>query len=89
MHPEFLTRLREEIVSQVGPTRRPTYDDIKEMKYLRAVLNGAYFCPLSVIEMLLIGFRNTSPFPCCVSDYVGVQLLFTVAPLLSRPFDLR
>ncbi|KAJ8589112.1 cytochrome P450 [Rhizopogon salebrosus TDB-379] len=39
MHPEFLTRLREEIVSQVGPTRRPTYDDIKEMKYLRAVLN--------------------------------------------------
>lgn len=42
MHPEFLTRLREEIISKVGLTRRPTYDDIKEMKYLRAVLNGAY-----------------------------------------------
>ncbi|KAG2056638.1 cytochrome P450 [Suillus hirtellus] len=39
MHPEFLTRLREEIISKVGLTRRPTYDDIKEMKYLRAVLN--------------------------------------------------
>jgi len=39
MYPEFLTRLREEIISQVGPTRRPTYDDMKEMKYLRAVLN--------------------------------------------------
>lgn len=39
MHPEFLTRLREEIISKVGLTRRPTYDDIREMKYLRAVLN--------------------------------------------------
>ncbi|KAG1751877.1 cytochrome P450 [Suillus lakei] len=39
MHPEFLTRLREEIISKVGLTRGPTYDDIKEMKYLRAVLN--------------------------------------------------
>ncbi|KAG1750552.1 cytochrome P450 [Suillus paluster] len=39
MHPEFLTQLREEIISKVGLTRRPTYDDIKEMKYLRAVLN--------------------------------------------------
>jgi cytochrome P450 len=39
MHPEFLTRLREEIISKVGLSRRPTYDDIKEMKYLRAVLN--------------------------------------------------
>ncbi|KAG1809092.1 cytochrome P450 [Suillus subaureus] len=39
MHPEFLTRLREEIISKVGLTRRPTYDDIKEMKYLRAILN--------------------------------------------------
>ncbi|OAX32011.1 cytochrome P450 [Rhizopogon vinicolor AM-OR11-026] len=39
IHPEFLTRLREEILSQVGPTRRPTYDDIRELKYLRAVLN--------------------------------------------------
>lgn len=39
MHPEFLARLREEIISKVGLTRRPTYDDIKEMKYLKAVLN--------------------------------------------------
>ncbi|KAG2354387.1 cytochrome P450 [Suillus spraguei] len=39
MHPEVLTRLREEIIRKVGLTRRPTYDDIREMKYLRAVLN--------------------------------------------------
>lgn len=35
-----LARLREEILSKVGPTARPTYDDIRNMKYLRAVLNG-------------------------------------------------
>ncbi|KAG1800357.1 cytochrome P450 [Suillus plorans] len=39
MHPEILSRLREEIISKVGPTRMPTYGDIKEMKYLQAVLN--------------------------------------------------
>ena len=38
-HPDVLKRLREEILSVVGPTRRPTYDDIRNMKYLRAVIN--------------------------------------------------
>ncbi|KAG2355525.1 cytochrome P450 [Suillus spraguei] len=42
MHPEVLTRLREEIIRKVGLTRRPTYDDIREMKYLRAVLDGTH-----------------------------------------------
>ncbi|KAJ7509584.1 cytochrome P450 monooxygenase pc-1 [Mycena galericulata] len=39
MYPEACARLREEILTHVGPTRRPTYDDIKDMKYLRAVIN--------------------------------------------------
>ncbi|KAH7927164.1 cytochrome P450 [Leucogyrophana mollusca] len=39
MHPDVLLRLREEIMTKIGPMRRPTYDDIREMKYLRAVLN--------------------------------------------------
>ncbi|KAL6302061.1 cytochrome P450 [Sparassis latifolia] len=39
MHPAVLQRLRAEILQHVGPRRRPTYDDIREMKYLRAVLN--------------------------------------------------
>lgn len=41
-HPETLQRLRKEILQVVGPTRRPTYDDIREMKFLRAVLNGKH-----------------------------------------------
>ncbi|KAG2142981.1 cytochrome P450 [Suillus clintonianus] len=39
MHPEILTRLREEIISKVGLTRMPTYDDIKGIKFIQAVLN--------------------------------------------------
>ena len=35
-----MTRLREEILGKVGNSRRPDYDDIRDMKYLRAVING-------------------------------------------------
>ncbi|KAF8217177.1 cytochrome P450 [Mycena galopus ATCC 62051] len=39
IYPDVCTRLREEVLAQVGPTRRPIHDDIKDMKYLRAVIN--------------------------------------------------
>ncbi|KAI0090121.1 cytochrome P450 monooxygenase pc-3 [Irpex rosettiformis] len=38
-YPEVMQRLRQEVLDRVGPTRRPTYDDVREMKYLRAVIN--------------------------------------------------
>ncbi len=38
-HPEIATRLRSEIIEKVG-TRTPTYEDVRDMKYLRAFLNG-------------------------------------------------
>lgn len=42
LHPEVLQRLRDEILEVVGPTERPTYEHVREMKYLRAVLNGLF-----------------------------------------------
>ena len=39
-NPTILAHLREEILAKVGPTARPTYDDIRDMKYLRACING-------------------------------------------------
>ncbi|KAF7370097.1 Cytochrome P450 monooxygenase [Mycena sanguinolenta] len=39
MYPDACARVREEILAQVGPSRRPNYEDIRDMKYLRAVLN--------------------------------------------------
>ncbi|KAG6836865.1 hypothetical protein H0H93_002108 [Arthromyces matolae] len=38
-HPDVLNRLRNEILSKLGNSNRPTYDDMKDMKYLRAVIN--------------------------------------------------
>jgi cytochrome P450 len=38
-NPHILKRLRQEILETVGETRRPTFDDMKDMKYLRAVIN--------------------------------------------------
>lgn len=39
-HPTVLRRLREEILSVLRPEEAPTLEHIKEMKYLRAVING-------------------------------------------------
>lgn len=40
-HPEVLKKLRAEILEKIGPTRRPTFDDFRDMKYLRAFINGS------------------------------------------------
>ncbi|KAK0481264.1 cytochrome P450 [Armillaria novae-zelandiae] len=37
-HPDMVARLRSEILEKVG-TGKPTYNDIRDMKYLRAFLN--------------------------------------------------
>lgn len=39
-HPEALAKLRAEILETVGPKRAPTPEDFRDMKYMRAVLNG-------------------------------------------------
>ena len=39
-HPDIEKRLRQEIISVVGQTGRPTYDHMREMKYMRAFING-------------------------------------------------
>ncbi|KAJ7031870.1 cytochrome P450 [Mycena alexandri] len=39
MHTTTMVVYLDEVLTHVGPTRRPTYDDIKNMRYLRAVIN--------------------------------------------------
>lgn len=39
-HPDIIQRLREEILVSVSPTARPTQQSIKDLKYLRAFING-------------------------------------------------
>ena len=40
-YPAVYAKLRQEILDTVGPTRTPTYDDLKQMKYLRQTINEA------------------------------------------------
>jgi cytochrome P450 len=39
MHPSVLRNLRAEVISRVGTTRAPSPEDVRDMKYLRAVIN--------------------------------------------------
>ncbi|KAK7000276.1 cytochrome P450 [Favolaschia claudopus] len=36
-HPQVLSKLREEILREIGQTARPTYNNFRDMKYLRVV----------------------------------------------------
>lgn len=38
-HSDVMERLRGEVLSVVGPSQRPTYEHIREMKYMRAFIN--------------------------------------------------
>ncbi|KAG1750539.1 cytochrome P450 [Suillus paluster] len=91
MHPEFLTRLREEIVSKFGLTRRPTYDDIKEMKYLRAVLNETMrlFPAVYLLRESVHDTTWTSPEPGKKPLFVpgGISIWYSVF-LMHRRTDL-
>lgn len=73
-HPDILHRLREEITTKVG-TRRPSYDDIKEMKYLRAFINGEYVHELSTLHTELFT-RGVAYVSRRVSKFYGVVQLF-------------
>lgn len=61
-HPAIFNRLREEVLEKLGPTDRPTFEVLKNMKYLRAVLNGK-FTPLHFIVYLIALRFNLSSLP--------------------------
>ena len=47
-HPEIEKRLRQEIFDKVGRTGRPTYDQMRELKFMRAFINGMYSTACSI-----------------------------------------
>lgn len=58
-HPEIVQKLRREIIDSVGPTRPPTYDDLKSMKYLQHVMNETLrLYPAVPFNVKFFFFRN-------------------------------
>ena len=47
MYSDITKRLREEVLEKVGAARSPTYDDIRDMKFLRAFINGEVVVQIS------------------------------------------
>ena len=68
-HPDIEKRLRQEIDEKVGRTGRPTYDQMRELKYMRAFLNGMYsrflYRPEPAVDNLY--GRGTTTVPSGVS----------------------
>ena len=83
-HPEVLRRLRQEILEKIGPQRRPTYDDFKDMKFLKAVINGALCYRLSR-RLLTYGTETLRLYPV-VYVVLSLQLYRYIDELLSQSF---
>ncbi|EKM60403.1 uncharacterized protein PHACADRAFT_109856 [Phanerochaete carnosa HHB-10118-sp] len=84
-HPDILQRLRKEILGIVG-TRRPTYDDIRDMKFLRAFINEV----LRMYPPIPFNVRfSTAPtvWPSPEGDYYfpgGTRCLYSVFCMQRR-----
>lgn len=68
-NPHVLRRLREEIISVLGTDQTPTFEHVREMKYLRAVINGETCRHLpyeSKIDRCFWVVRNPAIIPPCV-----------------------
>ena len=87
-HPHIHHRLREEIRQCVGVgvgMSRPSYDDIKGMKFLRAFINGQsrprriFIFALLRFEgvlMFCVLFRGVKALSTCVSDFSARCLMW-------------
>ncbi|KAJ3512593.1 hypothetical protein NLJ89_g3431 [Agrocybe chaxingu] len=60
VHPEVATRLRAEVLEHCGPSRPPTYEHFRHMKYMRAVINET----LRLFPPVPLNVRETRDSPC-------------------------
>ena len=85
-HPTVLARLRSEILTKIGASRRPDYDHIREVKYLRAVISGIMYVPLCLrthLNIYLWGRKETLwPFPIVYVTKMYGQVSLTFSLLL-------
>ncbi len=71
-HPDMASRLRSEILERVGNSRTPTNEDIREMKYLRAFINGT----IHFVKCILVNVLIVSPLPETLRLYPPVYALY-------------
>ena len=64
MYPDITKRLREEVLEKVGIARSPTYDDIRDMKFLRAFINGEVVVQISKRQNLTSDIFGQRRYVC-------------------------
>ena len=75
MHSRVLTRLRQEVLDKVGPIGIPNQNDIRDMKYLRAVINGTLRCASAHVSTQLINHLNKETLRLYPTLYVNSPYL--------------
>ena len=87
-HPEVYAKLRDEVLRTLGPDGKPTYEDLKGMKYLQYCLHEGNIQP-TVPDNSPPTLPNR-PLQCsyCISGYVPspwCRASWSRRTLLSRP----
>ncbi|PBK72419.1 cytochrome P450 monooxygenase pc-3 [Armillaria solidipes] len=87
-HPKMVQRLQAEILEKLG-TRRPTYADIRDMKYLRAFLNETLrLYPVNPCDVIVPSRRGyTLPGHPKLLTFYGNRVAYSVF-LMHRRTDL-
>jgi len=73
-HPDILARLRGEVLDTLGPDGKVSPENLREMKYLRAVLNGKWFLASRRPSMLTC-HRDAEVVPGCVRINISPTLI--------------
>jgi len=69
-HPDVYAKLRGEVLTTLGPTGNPTYDDLKNMKYMQYCLNESTRPQNSSKHSPPTIPHRSIQRPCCPSRYL-------------------
>ncbi|KAF9520998.1 hypothetical protein BS47DRAFT_1370206 [Hydnum rufescens UP504] len=84
-HPAVFVRLRDDILRVVGPVEYPTYDDIRNIQYLRAVINET----LRLFPPVPLNMRDSIEEDIWTGEdgqryYVGPNMSIPYSPMLMQ-----
>ncbi|KDQ28725.1 hypothetical protein PLEOSDRAFT_27377 [Pleurotus ostreatus PC15] len=86
-NPHVLKRVREEILDKVGPSRRPTHDDLRDMKYLRAFINETLRLYPAVARVLKCNNRTSRHATLLPAKAPG-QKPFYIPPMTKAVYSV-